>query len=193
MTKIWNGIDWGLCTRWVVVDTVGNYVSYYKCSSNRLNCGRFLAFHWSELLSWTYACLPTTSPYPGPFYFHTAQFENDSPRFIPNIQDRATETPTDLRSSANIIIPLLFKEKIVLYLRAHILQSADILNQRLLKPSVVFSRATKRERAVLTYSLSLHADSKQQVCYTSHPAGTLHFKDSSLKPLADCKLGMQLA
>ena len=102
------------------------------------------------------------------------------------------ETPTDLRSSPDVIIPLLLKT-IDENLRAHILQSADILNQRLLKPSVVFPRATKRERAVLTYSLSLDADSKQQVCYTSHSAGTLQLRTlSSRSWLTARPLGMQL-
>lgn len=102
------------------------------------------------------------------------------------------ETPTDLRSSPDVIIPLLLKT-IDVNLRAHILQSADILNQRLLKPSVVFPRATKRERAVLTYSLSLDADSKQQVCYTSHSAGTLQLRTLSSRPWLTARpLGMQL-
>lgn len=91
------------------------------------------------------------------------------------------ETPTDLRSSPDVIIPLLLKT-IDVNLRAHILQSADILNQRLLKPSVVFPRATKRERAVLTYSLSLDADSKH-LSFSWNSA----IKDSFLKVLADCK------
>lgn len=99
------------------------------------------------------------------------------------------ETPTDLRSSPDVIIPLLLKT-IDVNLRAHILQSADILNQRLLKP---FPRATKRERAVLTYSLSLDADSKQQVCYTSHSAGTLQLRTLSSRPWLTARpLGMQL-
>lgn len=102
------------------------------------------------------------------------------------------ETPTDLRSSPDVIIPLLLKT-IDVNLRAHILQSADILNQPLLKPSVVFPRATKRERAVLTYSLSLDADSKQQVCYSSHSAGTLQLRTLSSRPWLTARpLGMQL-
>lgn len=141
---------------------------------------QFLAFHWSELLSWTHTCLSTTGTSP-----------SHSTSIRPSSQISSTgqlETPTDLRSSTNVIIPLLFEKKIVLYLRAHILQSADILNQRLLKPSVEFPRATKRERAVLTYSLSLDADSKQQVCYTSHPAGTLQLRTLPSRPWLTARL-----
>lgn len=61
----WNRLR-SLYTLDSIVDTVVNYLSYPKRSSNQLKLPPFLAFHWSQLLSWTYSCLPTTSTYSGP-------------------------------------------------------------------------------------------------------------------------------
>lgn len=70
-----------------------------------------LAFHWLELLRWTCTSPPPPLPHllrPRPTLL-PCRCLRMSPRFIPTSQDRVFETPTNLRSSPNVIIPPLLK------------------------------------------------------------------------------------
>lgn len=141
-----------------------------------------LAFHWLELLRWTCTSPPPPLPHllrPRPTLL-PCRCLRMSPRFIPTSQDRVFETPTNLRSSPNVIIPPLLKNICVrvFFSQLTFWTSAYCNLQWCFEEQ-------RRRSTVLTYSLSLGADSKQQVCYTSHPTGTLHFFSQGLNWLED--------
>ena len=140
----------------------------------------FLAFHWSELLSWTYTCLPTTNTYPGPFYFHTAVWKWQ-PQLHPKYPGprNGNEKLQQLRSNPDVIYN---KDDWCIFACAYSSVSWHFEPAPIKTFSGVSESNEEGACGVDVQFVVGCTDSKQQVGYTSHPVETLELRTLLSRP-----------